>query len=154
MNDAEQRLAAQYAIRQAGKPYIWGGKGEFIWGPLGLERHQWYTRVYDCSGLVTCALRYATGIDNRASWAANDIYLLCAREEFPRLSSVACYGRSGHCTHVMLHLAEGLVIGANGGDAMVRTIDVAARRSASVDVVMYDERRDFLGWRMLPTKKE
>lgn len=52
----------EYAAAQVGRPYVWGGKGEFLWtmhGPTPSD----FGLVFDCIGLVTRAIKAAGGPD-------------------------------------------------------------------------------------------
>lgn len=150
-----------FAINQVNRLYVWGGKGAALWTENGLLRHPWRRPVYDCSGLVTSAYHFATGRDHRADWNAQSIFEECEEEEQPSIGSVACYGRK-RCTHVMMHVAEGIVVGASGGDSSTLTPRLAlskereakaAGRKLAVSVHSFPShtyRQDFLGWRKLP----
>lgn len=67
------------AHRQIGAPYIWKGKGDCAFDAVkGLR--PWSSseilggrKAFDCSGLVTWALREACAIDVRAKWSAGEM---------------------------------------------------------------------------------
>lgn len=152
-----RRKAVAYAISRMHCQYVWFGKGRLIWTPTGLIPHPWSGEVFDCSGLITSAFFHAIGRDLRATHSAQTLWSALPPVDVPGLASVACYGAANHCSHVMLHVCDGLVVGASGGDSSVLTpIDSDARaedtgRPVGVQVFashMY--RRDFLGWRELP----
>lgn len=135
-----QRFLAK-ACSQVGKPYLFGRKGP---------------DAYDCSGLVTWALREAGGPDLRFTYSSQRMF-----EEFevalrpaPTDVVLALYGFPGdsapHVNHVMLTVGDGRVFGACGGDHSTLTLEAAKLRKAEVRFrpsVTY--RPDFLGYRRL-----
>lgn len=155
-----------FALNQINRLYVWGGKGSLLWTPHGLLRHRWCHPVYDCSGLIMCAFFHATATDLRAHWSAQTIFEDGGVSTTPTLGTVACYGKPGKCTHVMMHVGDGIVVGASGGDsdvlsprdAKARERESKARggrlsvRVHSFPTVHY--RTDFQGWRELPFPKE
>ena len=62
------------AQRHMGRPYVWRGKGAYLWTPRGLEPHDFTEPVFDCSGLVTEALLTAGGPDLRATHNAQVMF--------------------------------------------------------------------------------
>jgi cell wall-associated NlpC family hydrolase len=139
------------ALRCQGSPYLWGGKGLVQWTPQGLRPHGLGLPVYDCSGLVTCALNDAGGPDWRGTHTARLLW-----EALPlcdNANSVGClrfYGASrASVTHVSIALGGDLVLEAGGGDRSTTSLEIARRQGARVRVV-FDGRRDLLGARLLP----
>lgn len=121
----------QEALWLLGTPYIWGGKTP----EPGL----------DCSGLVTYALWQAGGPDLRQTHGTER--LLDELEPVPVLTpgDLVCYRR-----HVVIHIASGLVIGANGGNATTATVAAARQRGARVKLERrWDYRADVLGFRRI-----
>jgi cell wall-associated NlpC family hydrolase len=149
MND---RDVIKYALGYLGAPYVWKGKGLELWDVAGPKSHHWGFPVFDCSGFVTTAYREAGGKDLRFTHAAQTMF-----DEFPHRSADASdfgllklYGASpANVTHVGLSLGNGLVLEAAGGDATTTSPSLAKARGACVRVV-FDTRRDFLGWRAWP----
>ena len=73
---AFERRCLRWAVQQLGSPYIWGGKGDLVFDRVkGLRAWQQDElrrgRAYDCSGLVTCAVRETTTFDARGRWSAS-----------------------------------------------------------------------------------
>lgn len=68
------------AEKQMGAAYIWKGKGDCAFDPVKGLRPWGYSevsggrRAFDCSGLITWALREATALDVRAKWNAEAIW--------------------------------------------------------------------------------
>jgi len=152
MTSARVRMVV-WAINQANSPYVWGGRGHDVWSPSGLKPTMW-APVYDCSGLVLCAYRYAAGYDLRATYNAQAIWEKGKKVALPGTASVACYGANDRCHHVMLHCFDGVVIGASGGDVDCVTPDAARERELRTGIPAkvvsfsnYLYRQDFLGWR-------
>lgn len=143
---AKRSLFLAHVLNAIGSPYRWGGKGE-------LAAESGPTRVFDCSGLVTWSYLMAGGPDWRATHNT-DRLLLEAQPvrtlEEAEPGDLAFYGYPGDPSHVMVHVGEGVVVGAAGGDSTTTTLEAAAKRGARVlarDRLTY--RRDFLGlWRL------
>jgi cell wall-associated NlpC family hydrolase len=98
---ATVRTAISYAIRQLGKPYIWGGTG-----PQG----------YDCSGLVMMAYQ-AAGISlPRTTFQQVDVgipvYSLNGLQPGDLLFSAGADGTADDPGHVGMYIGSGLVIQA------------------------------------------
>lgn len=155
--NSQRHKAVAYAIQRMHCPYVWFGKGKVIWTPSGLTAHPWSEEVFDCSGLVTAAFFYATSKDLRPTHAANTMWRQFKPSDVPGMASVACYGTANKCTHVMLHVCDGLVVGASGGDSTILSPMDADQRADETDrkceVTVFTShlyRSDFLGWRELP----
>jgi murein DD-endopeptidase len=117
-----------YVSLQDGCPYVWGGKGETVLlDDEKLHRHGFGVNVFDCSGLVTRALREADGPDWRATRWAN---ALCFGQrdgkggwairpletvETPEPGDLVFYGTPDHSSHVEVVMQDGRYFGAIGG---------------------------------------
>ena len=102
--------AITYALRQLGKPYIWGGIG-----PAG----------YDCSGLIMMAYA-ATGISlPRTTFQQADVgtpvYSLSQLEPGDLIFTAGSDGTSTNPGHVGMYIGDGLVVEApeTGLDIMI-----------------------------------
>lgn len=138
------RLLA-HALAQEGKPYRWNGKG---------PQH------FDCSGLITYAIKLAGGPDLRATHNAHRLWTELEPLEalLPGDIALACYGyrrtvdNAIRCTHIMLAVGDGRVFGACGGGKQTLTDADAARDNAFVRFrrrVHYRDPDDFIGFRKL-----
>ncbi len=115
-----------------GTPYIYGGKT--------------HDGGLDCSGLVTWSLWQAGGPDVRHTH--NTERLMDELEPVPYLlpGHLVFYKR-----HVVVHIAGGLVCGANGGNRETLTVEIARARAARVKLERrFDYRDDILGFRAIP----
>jgi murein DD-endopeptidase len=143
------------ARRFLGCPYVWQGKGKSLWTPRGLELHPWVGQVFDCSGLVTCALKLAGGPDLRATHNAQtmfDTFAAAADESVP--GTLRFYGTSRRTiSHVAIltEMREGFawVIEAAGGDHTTTSPLIAANRKACVREGR-QLRLDYVGSRVAP----
>lgn len=134
------------ATKQVGCPYIWKGKGDVAfdavkglrpWAPGELTAGR---RAFDCSGLVTWALREATALDVRSKWNADTMDRATA--EFLNAPAVFAwlkfYGRP-KVEHVAFefrarggHALAGFVLEAAGAGSDCTTEALAAQKGASV----------------------
>lgn len=104
------------ALKEEGTPYIWAGKGDAVVTPKGLRPHGWSGHVFDCSGLVTWALKEAGWFDLRASHNANVLmHELKPTEGEPNAGDLCFYGIGDHATHVEILTEDGRKFGAIGG---------------------------------------
>jgi hypothetical protein len=100
---AFERRVLRWAMSQLGAAYVWAGKGDVRFDaqkglrPWTAAEVRPGRRVYDCSGLVTCALRETTAVDVRARWAAST--MRDATKEWANAAllhaTLRFYGRSG-----------------------------------------------------------
>ncbi len=113
------------ALKLQGCPYIWGGANPWT--------------GFDCSGFVVWIYQ-VFGLLPSGDWTAQGLHDQLSRltRDWPHPlepGDLVFYGRdSEHITHVMLWLADGLVVGASGGGHECTTVDEARRRGASVKV--------------------
>ena len=154
---AFERRCLRWAVQQLGCTYVWAGKGDVRFdAQTGLR--PWTAaevrpgrRVYDCSGLVTCAVRETVAVDVRGRYAASTLRDVTREWESSGLlhASLRFYGRSG-----IDHVAFGfpsrgawddsvLVLEAAGAGSDALTEQLGREKGASVRYV--DERRsDFV----------
>ena len=108
----------ELVLAQRGAPYIWGGKGETVKG----ERHNYRNAagqpqlVFDCSGLITWALRQA-GWKPVGEYNAHRMWKNFPRVDKPQAGDIICYGTPEKANHVEVMLADGRAFGSIGGDS-------------------------------------
>ncbi|QDE90146.1 hydrolase [Myxococcus xanthus] len=132
MSSSQRAAFLSLVLSQMHAPYRWGGKGE--------RDPSTGQRVFDCSGLVTWALREVGGPDWRATHHTGRLWTECARLKLGDLvlpGDLVMYHRLGEPTkpeHVMVVVgyAVGVVVGASGGDRKTLTLADAARDDARV----------------------
>jgi murein DD-endopeptidase len=132
-----------YAFSKEGCSYLWDGKGP---------------NTFDCSGLITWALKAAGGPDWRYTHNAQvlaDVLEPC-ETMLPGEVLVAFYGKDwDHVGHVMVVVGDGRVYGACGGDSRCTTVEKSAARQGGGARVRfrgtpdYRPERDLLGFRRL-----
>lgn len=117
-----------YVESQDGSPYVWGGKGEALWTKSGLHRHAFGLNVFDCSGLVTRALKEAGGPDWRLMRGADSLfngtkrtdgtwmYQPLPRTKTPEAGDLVFYGSPNRSSHVEVLMPDGRYFGAMNGD--------------------------------------
>ncbi|QSQ17221.1 NlpC/P60 family protein [Myxococcus landrumensis] len=137
-----------YVLAHMGAPYRWAAKGEC---DTRTGQH-----LFDCSGLVTAALRHVGGQDLRAThntdriWA--DFKPVSADELLP--GDIVLYHRRGapmDAEHVMVHVGAGVVVGASGGGSSTLTLEDAERAGARVKAfATFHYRQGLMGFRRLP----
>lgn len=120
-----------WVLAQEGKPYIWGAKGP---------------EQFDCSGLVTAAIREVGGPDLRMMYNCARLYSLLLPTDKPVKGDLCFYGLKDRPTHVMVFIGP-TVFGASGGGKQTTT-PVAHAKVQYKPRVTY--RPDFLGYRKLP----
>lgn len=134
---------------QLGRPYLWNGKG---------ERHQVDDQLipaFDCSGLVTYALKKATGKDLRATFNTKKMWEEWKPVEFKDLipGDVALYGDP--INHVMVVMPDGRVMGACGGGRHTKHLVQAIASGARVMFkAEHNYRKDLVGYRRPPFKED
>lgn len=139
---AQRALFLRTVLEQVGAPYLWGGKGSVI-APYGL-------RAFDCSGLVTYAYLKAGGPDWRLTHNTDVMLAKLPAVEEPRAGTLCLYGKGADASHVMVYVAEGVVVGASGGGSNTTSIGIAQDVGARVKVyASVNYRPDFLGYREL-----
>ncbi|MEU4404768.1 C40 family peptidase [Streptosporangium sp. NPDC023963] len=110
------RIAAAAALRQVGRPYIWGGGSSA--GPTG--------GGFDCSGLALHAWAKAGA---RLTHYTGTQFRQGSRVPFSRLRPgdlVFFGGGSGDPTHVGVYVKDGVMVHAPKTGDIVRTADFAA----------------------------
>jgi len=146
------RAVIHAALRHQGAPYLWGAKGFEVWTPQGLKRHDYAMPLFDCSGLVTAAIKDAGGPDLRATHNAKMLFdTLTEAPNSNERGVLRFYGASlMRPTHVSIALGDDLILEAGGGDSSTTTLEISRRQGARVRIV-YEGRRDLLGARYLPS---
>ena len=152
MNAAE---LIENARRFLGCPYVWKGKGKSLWTPRGLELHPWVGQVFDCSGLVACAIKLSGGPDVRATHSAQTMFDQFEVTAGHEPGTLRFYGSSRlQVSHVAICTGRDssgriTVIEAAGGDSRTTTPLIAVQHGARVREGL-EVRRDFLGSRLAP----
>lgn len=153
---AFERRLLRWAFAQLGATYVWAGKGDVRFDAVkGLR--PWASaevrpgrRVYDCSGLVTCALRETTAFDARARWNAGAMRDATREWQSAELlhAQLRFYGR-GNVDHVAFGLPSRgqwddsvLVLEAAGAGSEATTEQRGRELGAAVRCV--DDRRSDL----------
>lgn len=130
------------ALAQEGKWYIWDSKGPAF---------------FDCSGLVTFAVKLAGGPDFRANYNSQKLWNELEPLDMvqPGQVALALYGADEHhVEHVMVVTGDGRVFGACGGRKSTTTLDEAKALNARVQYRPNAHyRSDFLGYRMLSLRQ-
>jgi hypothetical protein len=123
-----------------GLPYRWGGKDP----KMGL----------DCSGLVTWVAYVLGGRDRRGTHNSERLRLEWEELVEPQAGDVALYGPpKGPAVHVVVCLGgpHDRIIGANGGNRSVTTIEAAHDKRAFVKTHPSPHyRADLIGYRRNP----
>lgn len=133
------------AVNCVGAPYLWGSKGAKHAG----------VQAFDCSGLVTWCLLRSGGPDWTRSHNTDTLLAKLAPVLTPRPGTLVLYGAGNDAQHVMVHLGDGVVVGASGGGPSTTSLAMAAQHEARVKAFPWpDYRPDRLGFRELPFADE
>lgn len=166
MTPAWASLAAAFEARvvlwvdgQKGAPYLWTGKGGMAWDatkglrPWRQDELDKSKVGYDCSGLITCALREVTAVDLRSAWKAQTIYSATRQYEGQQVlrRTLRFYGSGrGGVIHVSIgdevrgpHVMPVLVLEAAGAGSDATSERIARSLSACVRHVV-DHRQDLV----------
>lgn len=132
---------------QEGAPYIWAGKGETVAGKLHpfLTKNDMQQLVFDCSGLVTWALRKA-GWKSKSEFWSDRMWKEWPHTDAPEPGDLILYG-TGKATHVEVLMPDGRFFGAIGGGSRTTKPTPGAK-------VQYrtKPRRDVLGYVVNPLR--
>lgn len=156
--EQKYRIFVNTCLSYQGAPYIWGGKGLFVFDPikLKLQMHKFVTdqnvpiSVFDCSGLVTLPLYNLFGIDLRATHSAAEILRTFpeCNKDFGDGCLILYHG------HVAVDLGRDLVVDANRGDHTCLSVLDAKQRGAQVEVHRTIRPANaILGYRRIPLDK-
>ncbi|QSQ19307.1 C40 family peptidase [Pyxidicoccus parkwayensis] len=135
-------------LQQMHAPYRWNAKGT--------RDATTGQRLFDCSGLVTWALREVGGPDWRATHNTDRLWAECRPVDFAELlpGDLVLYHRAGapeDAEHVMVHVGGGVVVGASGGGRATQTLADAQLHDAKVKAFPhFAYRADVMGFRRLP----
>lgn len=134
---------------QEGAPYVWAGKGESVLGALHpfTDKNGKPQLVFDCSGLVTWALR-RVGFKPRGEFWADRMWKEWPHTNAPEPGDLVLYG-IGKATHVEVLMPDGRFFGAIGGDSSTDKPTPKAK-------VQYRSRprRDVLGYVVNPIRAQ
>ncbi|GHG79750.1 NlpC/P60 family protein [Comamonas sp. JC664] len=150
MSISQRAAFLNLVLSQMHAPYRWNGKGE--------RDRDTGQRVFDCSGLVTWALREVGGPDWRGTHNTGRLWAECSRLVLGDVllpGDLVLYHRLGDPTkpeHVMVVVGVGVVVGASGGGPSTLTLADAAKADARVkSYARLDYRsRRMEGFRRLP----
>lgn len=152
MTPTEARLRyVDAALARRGKPVLWAAKGDYFINEQDVRVELPPDTAFDCSGLGTVAFKAIGGEDLRAAWNAQRFSdeLPCVAE--PEPGDFGVYGRDlQHVIHVVIALAGGHVLSADGATSKVRSLAQAVHRKAEVRVhkgTDWYHAAPFLGWR-------
>lgn len=154
----EEEIFIDLAAGYIGAPYIWRGKGDYIWSPQGLIKNTFgsHPYVFDCSGLVTFILNKMRTIpslklnipDMRGTHSAKTI-----EDTFP----IAKTNEAGTLllwpSHVAIDCGRGFVLEAAGGDETTLTPSDAARRPNAKVRFGFNKRGAPTSFRRIPLDK-
>lgn len=134
-----------WCLEQLGAPVLWAAKGP---------------DVFDCSGLVTAALRACGWKDWTTTHNTDRLWAELERPPFPAVGDLAFWWSSvegaqerGDVEHVAVLLPNGWVLTADGASSRIRDLAEAKRTGARVrvrDSVTYRPR--FAGYRANPLR--
>ncbi len=142
---------ALWCCEQVGRPALMSAKGDF-YVQDGILQQIVGGFVYDCSGLFTCGLKAMGYPDIRDTHNAQRIADSCPPASvMPEPGDVGFYGKDWeHVTHIVIALAGGHLVSADGATKAITTLAEARKAGAQVRFhAAADYRRDtpFLGWR-------
>ena len=142
------------ALKYLGHPYIWGGKGQYVWTPRGpaAMATAGCPSGFDCIGLVLRAAREAgSQFDLTQLWNAQTV-LDRVTEDHPgdEVSHLALYGPDfARVEHIAIELGNtGLLLQAAGGGHTTTSYTEAVRTGACVSLSRRG-RKDILGYRSI-----
>lgn len=131
----------------------------YRWGGNGPDRRRYGDDKarFDCSGYTYWVLGDMGFVEGRTKTSADHQMRNFRTGVWPgqlvtgdlQPGDVMFFGASkSKATHVTFALGDGTLIGANGGNALTRTVADAQKRNAKVDIRPVDYRRDLIGiWR-------
>lgn len=128
-----------FAMSQVGQTVLWGGRGDMVFDSgLRCLRPTGYAQpVFDCSGLITTALAFVGAPDMRGTHNAQ---LLCDATPVntaftPQAGDFGFYGNGPDSViHIVMTLADGAVLSADGATRRITLLDVAKKAGARVRV--------------------
>lgn len=147
---ARERFVS-WALSQVRQSVLWAGRGESIFDSVTRKlRPSGYAEpVFDCSGLVACALIQAGGPDLRGTHNAQMMHDATETNPAitPQAGELVFYGASpSGIVHVAITLNDGACISADGATRRITSLDVAKKAGARVrvhDVLRYRSERFF-----------
>ncbi len=141
-----------WALNRIGRPVLLSAKGDYFVDARGQVVRLPEDTAYDCSGLCTSGIKAMGGPDLRDTWNAQKFHDELPVIETPEPGDFGCYGvDGGHVIHVVIALAGGHVLSADGATSSIRTLADARRAGAMVRTHyshLYRKDVGFLGWRL------
>jgi cell wall-associated NlpC family hydrolase len=117
----DQFLAEVLAQKDA--PYIWAGKGASVAG----RPHKFVNAsglqilVFDCSGLVTWALKRC-GWKTTREFNCHGMWMHWRRTDKPKPGDLIIYGQPDRASHVEVLMPDGHFFGAIGGNSKTKSV--------------------------------
>lgn len=149
--NARRILYCKWALDRQGGLVLWAAKGNYFVDARGQVVRLPPDTAWDCSGFAMDGVKAITGRDLRDSWNAQKIADTLPRVLNPEPADFGVYGADDkHVIHVVIALAGGHVISADGATHSVTTLAGARARGAKVTTHQsYEFYRSapFLGWR-------
>lgn len=140
-SDLRTRFIA-YLFSKLNRPVLWGAKGTAKLDNVTVEG------VFDCSGLVTCALYNAgAGVDLRESHNAQKLADLTEPTNNPVEGDLVFYGKDWrNVVHVAVYMAGAKCLTASGATPTLPDIVSALKARAHVEIrPVLKYRTDYLG---------
>ncbi len=125
-------VAAEYAKKFIGQPYIWGGDDPII--------------GFDCSGLVQEILA-SVGMDPPGDQTAQGLYdhFKNNSDGIMGIGALCFYGKSvSEITHVAFMIENYCIVEAGGGGSKTTSAEAAADMNAFVRIRPYNRRKDLV----------
>lgn len=121
MNDAKAKFLA-YVTSKLMRPVLMGAKGYAKVDDVVIDG------VHDCSGLVTCAIRAATGTDITITHKAQQLANATPLTDKPEKGDLVFYGSDWeHVSHVSVWMDADKVISASGATFKIKSLIDALR---------------------------
>lgn len=144
-------MFCKWAMDRIDRLVLWAAKGNYFVDERGQICRLPEDTAYDCSGLCMSAVMAITGKDLRDEWNAQKISDTLPTVETPEPGDFGVYGadRRG-VIHVVIAMAGGNVLSADGATQSVRTAFAARARGAKVRLHSspdFYKSAPFLGWR-------
>ena len=153
MINARRLQFCQWALQQLDATVLMSAKGDFWVDPRGQVQRLGIgdQPVFDCSGLVTCAIRAVIGKDHRDTHNAQRLWDEMPAVTEPEPGDLGFFGSDAkNVIHVVISLSGGHVLSADGATRAVSTLAGARARGAKVRVhqrVEFYRSAPFLGWK-------
>ena len=122
LNERIERMIS-FAYAQLEKHYRWGGNGP---------------NNFDCSGLVLACLKVSNFFPSDVDTTAQDIYFYLSNQNWieKKCRGAICFfgKRRDRITHIGIMVDDNNFIGANGGNSLTISDEIAIKMNAKVDI--------------------